>query len=576
MRWFSGTRNRNILLAILAVAAGLRFWNLGGADMVNDEVYYALRGIGYLDYIGSTRQSTPLFWFNPLPAWTKFSMHDHPPLVFLVAYLFFGLFGVSTFVARLPFALAGIGSVFLVYLIGRKMFGERAGLVAAGVMAISSQAVFASRTALMEPLAMALILLTWYVFLLALEQPRYWPWWGVALGLSWLAKYTAFPVLAVGLAYLLAFRRNVFRLRQFHLGLIAALLLFSPVVVYNVMLYRTRGHFDLQFAALLRQNVPAWQTLAEKIPTSYGQNFAGIFRGLVDAYSPLALTLAAAGLVYSFWQAVRSAIGRNLATPPSLPFVRGGNHTLLVIFFVAYTLLLVLIKPLPRFLSYYLLVFPFATGAVLNAAGAAKRGIKRRAVFGLVTLAAIYELVFSVNTNLLPASFGPANLAWSLARPYTADFGINKLDRYLTQELAGKASAGMPQSGTPTVDAIIQKNAESFGRGKTAEKILLVYNTRLHETVTLWNLDRRYLYEGWPAIYVDELARLISQDQGKNLRGYTIYYVTGTDYSLWRNAGGVSLAAVQLEHRLAQQGREPDVITNQFNLPVFKIYRFRL
>ncbi len=50
MRWFSNTKTRNILLAILSVAAVLRFWNLGGPDMVTDEVYYALRGIGYLDF----------------------------------------------------------------------------------------------------------------------------------------------------------------------------------------------------------------------------------------------------------------------------------------------------------------------------------------------------------------------------------------------------------------------------------------------------------------------------------------------------------------------------------------------
>lgn len=623
MRWFSSIRNRNILVIILAVAAVLRFWNLGGPDMVTDEVYYALRGIGYLDYIGSSRQSTPLFWFNPLPDWTKLSMHDHPPLVFAVAYAFFSLFGVSTLVARLPFALAGIGSVFLVYLIGRKMFDERAGLIAAGVMAISSQAVYASRTALMEPLAMLLIFLTWYLFLLALENPKYWYWWGAALGFSWLAKYTALPVLVACVAYLVIFRREQFKNPRLYLGILIALVIFSPVIVYNLMLYQTRGHFDLQFAALLKQNVPAWQTLTQKISASYADNFVGIFTGLVDAYSPVVLTLAVIGMAYSLgsfrpWP-VRRSLGqggsRNPGTPAAVPplpcvpltsprrtaspsrerhtgkgfsqflshkgrgilvSVRGGNRFLPIIFFIMYTLLLILIQPLPRFLSYYLLVFPFLIGVVVAAVWERYQGMQRRIIGTVALVLLIYELGFSVNTNLLPTSVGPANLAWSLTRPYTADFGINQLDQYLTRKLEGKTSAGVPESGTPALDAIIQKNAEAYGRGKQTEKILLVYNTHLHETVTLWNFDRRYLYEGWPAIYVDELARLVSQDQGKALQGYSIYYVTGTEYSLWRNVGGVSLAAVQLEHRLAGQGRKPGVISNQFGLPVFKIYQFRL
>ncbi|TSC76555.1 MAG: PMT family glycosyltransferase, 4-amino-4-deoxy-L-arabinose transferase [Parcubacteria group bacterium Gr01-1014_31] len=585
--WFSSQQSRNTLLVILAVAAVLRFWNLGGPDMVTDEVYYALRGIGYLDYIGSDLQSTPLYWFNPLPAWTMLSMHDHPPLVFLVANLFFNLFGVSVLVARLPFALAGLGSVLLVYLIGRKMFSERAGLVAAAVMAVSSHAVFASRTALMEPMAIVLILLTWFVFLLALENPKWFPWWGAVLGLSFLAKYTAFPVLAVCVAYLALFRRDIFRLRKFHVGLFAVLAVFSPVIIYNVMLYRTTGHFDLQFAALLKQQVPEWQLLAEKIPTSYWDNFIGIFRGLVDAYSPLALGLAAIGLAYSFLSFRPRS--RNPVTPPvslseKIGFLdsrlRGNdesaNHILLLLFLVAYTLLLVLIKPLPRFLSYYLLVFPLASGAALTAAWQAKRGLEQYALLGLVALAAIYELGFSVNTNLVPFSYGAPNLAWSLVRPYTSDFGINALDRWIDKELAGKTSAGVPQTGTVPLDAAIQRNAERYGRGKQQAKVLLVYDTHLHETITLWVFDRRFIYQGFPAYYADEFSDTVEKEGAEKFKGYTIYYVTGTEYSLWRQRGTVSAAAMKLEKKLVGQGFSPTPITNSVGLPVFKAYRFGL
>ncbi|MDD5110523.1 MAG: glycosyltransferase family 39 protein [Patescibacteria group bacterium] len=597
MQIFSGQRSRNIFIAIIIAAAVLRFWNLGGPDMVTDEVYYALRGIGYLDYIGSTLQSTPLFWFDPLPSWTQLSMHDHPPLTFLVEHLFFAMFGVSVFVARLPFALAGIGSVFLIYLIGRKMFDERTGLIAAAVMAVSSQAAFVSRTALMEPLAIALILLTWYLFLLALEKPVYWYWWGAALGASFLAKYTAFPVLGVCLVYLLLFRRGVLKNFRFLAGCGIALALFSPVIIYNVMLYRTRGHFDLQFAALLHQNVPAWQTLTDKIPTSYWQNFTGIFTGLVDTYSPLALALAMCGFVYlllSFRprparRSLSEGGSRNPVTPTDTAADTGSvdsrfhgndtkraNYVLLFLFFTAYTLLLVLIKPLPRFLSYYLPVFPLLTAVFLSFVLQRWQGVQRVGLMVLVGVAGVYEFAYAVNTNLLPLSIGPANLTWSLVRPYTSDFGINKLDAWVGEKLSGKTSAGTPQTGTKPLDVIIQRNAAAHAAGKKPEKILLVYDTHLNETVTLWVFDRRFIYEGWPAYFADDFSRTVAEDGIAAFKGYTIYYVTGTEYSLWRRRGTVSEAAMQLEKKLVSQGFQPTFINNSVGLPVFKVYQFSL
>ena len=121
---FSSAKTKKIFFGILILAAILRFWALGAADMIDDEIYYTFRAIGYLDYVGAAEQTTPVDWFYPLPGWTHLSFHDHPPLIFLVQHLFFQLFGVSIFVSRLPLALAGLVSLWLVYLITKKLFTE--------------------------------------------------------------------------------------------------------------------------------------------------------------------------------------------------------------------------------------------------------------------------------------------------------------------------------------------------------------------------------------------------------------------------------------------------------------------
>src|SRR3989338_9413348 len=110
---------KKILFAILVIAAILRLWNLEIGDTLSDEVLYSFRAIGMLDFDEAADQTTPLEWFDPsIPSWTKFSFHDHPPLVFAVQHLFMRVLGETPFAFRLPSALLGIASVYLLYLMG--------------------------------------------------------------------------------------------------------------------------------------------------------------------------------------------------------------------------------------------------------------------------------------------------------------------------------------------------------------------------------------------------------------------------------------------------------------------------
>ena len=120
------TKNRTIIIAIVALAGILRLWGLGSAELVFDESFYSFRSIGWLDYLESPYQTTPIQWFAPsavegsiLPKWLNLSFHDHPPLFLWFKKIFFNLFGNSLFVSRLPSAIFGIGFVYLIYLIGK-------------------------------------------------------------------------------------------------------------------------------------------------------------------------------------------------------------------------------------------------------------------------------------------------------------------------------------------------------------------------------------------------------------------------------------------------------------------------
>lgn len=82
---------------------------------------------------------------------------DHPPLAFILTAVSFMILGVNEFSARLPEALAGIAGVYLIYLTGKRLTGDKnIGLIAGVVLLSCRWFLIRSRTANLE----ALLLLT--------------------------------------------------------------------------------------------------------------------------------------------------------------------------------------------------------------------------------------------------------------------------------------------------------------------------------------------------------------------------------------------------------------------------------
>ena len=134
-----------LLTGIVALAAFLMLFRLGFADIQIDDAMYSLRALGYLDFVDSDLQTTPVDWFGEIPWWSRLSFHDAPPLVFIIQHFFFKFFGTATVVARLPFAIAGIGSVLLLYFIGKRLYSVEAGLLASLLLAVSTYHTWGSR-----------------------------------------------------------------------------------------------------------------------------------------------------------------------------------------------------------------------------------------------------------------------------------------------------------------------------------------------------------------------------------------------------------------------------------------------
>ncbi len=97
---------------------------------------------------------------------TKYPVGDfHPPLYFGLLWIWTHLFGYSEFVIRLPSVLLGVATIYLTYSIGKKLFNEKIGILAALFLAISPLHLYYSQEARMYSLAAFSVALSFNFFI---------------------------------------------------------------------------------------------------------------------------------------------------------------------------------------------------------------------------------------------------------------------------------------------------------------------------------------------------------------------------------------------------------------------------
>ncbi|MDD5547582.1 MAG: glycosyltransferase family 39 protein [Candidatus Pacebacteria bacterium] len=535
-----------IILAVAAIVAAaflFRIIGVGSLDMAGDEASYAFRSIGYLDYIGTSFQTQPVEWFNgkQLPFWTKLSFHDQPPLVFAIQNSFFRVFGDSALVARLPSAIFGAASVFLIYILAKMFLGESLALLSAFIFAVNGALVGISRTALLEPILLFFILLNIYLFFKFVGSPkRYWLAWGTSLGLVFLSKYTGVFLIPIYFIYLLIGERAVFKNSKFYLALIVALILFSPVIIYNICLYKAVGHFDLQISYLLGQSTPEWQSLIGKVQNPFSE----IGKNLLSLYGVPALIAALLGAIYSAFSFVK---------------IRSPFILFCWLYIVSLVLLLIKIGSAPRFIVLFAPVLIIFSVLLIKFIWGLKGGTKFNYLFKFLAVAFIcFEIFFSVKSNFFNIN----------------NYGIASLDNSLNEIFKGKQSASVPSSSNSHLNDVIKEFSQKQ-KGKLYP-FIIVYNDNVAMPTLQWIFYRRFFYHSIPTLYVEDFVKMI---QGKqvDLRGFDIYFVQSTENTLLNQFKLDKKIGAELEENLKKNTQKPpEIIYGQEGREMFRIYNFSL
>ena len=97
---------------------------------------------------------------------TEYAKADfHPPLYFIIIWIWTKLFGFSEVSARLPSVIFGLLTIWLVFLIGRKLYSKTLGILAALLLALNPLHIYYSQEARMYSMAAFAVVLNLLFFI---------------------------------------------------------------------------------------------------------------------------------------------------------------------------------------------------------------------------------------------------------------------------------------------------------------------------------------------------------------------------------------------------------------------------
>ncbi|HEX2913821.1 MAG TPA: glycosyltransferase family 39 protein [Chloroflexia bacterium] len=234
------TREHLALSAILLLSAFLGLWNLSINNYSNEFYASAVR---------SMTQSWHNFFYLAFDP-GAFVTVDKPPLAFMIQAAFAKVLGFNGVSLLLPEALAGVGGVFLLYLMIKRAFGTAAGLLSALMLAITPIFVAMNRDNNPDSLLVfTLIVAAWAILRAAeLGKLRWLLLSGVLVGLAFNIKMLeAWIVLPAFYLMYFLFARTTWLKKVLHLAaatLVILIVSFSWAVAVDLTPASDRPYID--------------------------------------------------------------------------------------------------------------------------------------------------------------------------------------------------------------------------------------------------------------------------------------------------------------------------------------------
>ncbi len=259
-----------IILAIALLAFFLRLLVASNLHINADETVYTTHAFGFI-------QSGRL------------SVLEQSPVYYYLLNVVYSLFGVSAITSRLLSVISGALSVILIYFILKEFYDTTTGILAAFLLAVSGFSL--AHLVEMDTVVYFFTFLSIYFLIQSRYQERALNKW-LILGMSSylisvLIKPLAIPaIVPLAIYYLLNHRKEPFstHFKVIALFSLLAVVLLSPILTYNFLLYKEKGITDAVFSEYLGVTVPRYEeygTTKEWSFSYFKQKLGGFSRSLL-------------------------------------------------------------------------------------------------------------------------------------------------------------------------------------------------------------------------------------------------------------------------------------------------------
>ncbi len=157
---------------------------------------------------------------------TDYARFDfHPPGYFFILWTWAKLFGTSEIAVRVPSAVFGLITIYLVFLIGQKIYSRNLGLLAAFLLAINPLHIYYSQEARMYSLAAMAVIINIYLVIKLIKEEKVG--WVYLIGSNFLilmSDYVAYLIFPAIFVFLLLTRKLLTLKRWFYSLIIPCLL----------------------------------------------------------------------------------------------------------------------------------------------------------------------------------------------------------------------------------------------------------------------------------------------------------------------------------------------------------------
>lgn len=538
-------------MVLFFVTAIILFFRITHVDMTGDDAHYSVRAIGPVDFMFAeiNAQSTPIQWFDKLPRWASLSFHDHPKPLFLVQHVFLSI-RQNVFFAKLPYALFSLGTLVVMYFLVRK-FKPEAAVVSSALLALNAHFIWAGRVAYLESGVMFFILLAVYYFIVYESNTKYWWKFGIALGLALSVKFTTLFLVPSILLLVIVRHRSWFRDIRFYGAFGIALVMQLPLIIYNVLMYQTTGHFSLQFVRLFHQSSP-WHLSGVNSVTVGGLGELFISLGHLISWPLLVLFIAA--LAYTVWWKRRLTFFMSLVlffTIQQFFIGRDGYMLSMYAIFIAPILGLAFIDVKNRLE----ILFNKKAQIIAN---------------GIALVVAIYLGIFVVNSHLMPVHYGV--IGWAHSSSVSQNYGAAQLDRYLDDIVAkDHAITRLDPFGDIKIK---DSNTAPFLLRVSQEKLtesvhnsnIIIFDERISWFSRVWLFERRRFYQNIAVFSVSETSIL------KQLTINSFYFIKAEEGAPIDSVTKNSSLASLMEEEVLKRGIKPDYIYRDDGKLAFKVY----